>query len=350
MDPKERVISQINHQETDYIPYTLEFEEDYDTRITDGVLNRLNSYFGGTSWRKKFDNHIVRVSTTKPEVDYERGQDFFTDLYGTVWRVNRRPYQVEKPALEEPSLKGYKFPRIEAFFDEGWYEKAIGFIDEKRDHFLVTSFGFGLFERTWAMRGLENALVDCIAHPQFYKELIERIFWQQMELLDKILTLPIDGFLFSDDFSYQYGVMIGADRWREFFKPYQEKMYKKVHDAGKYTLHHMCGSVAEILPDLIEIGLDVYESVQPEAKDNNPYRLKELYRGKITFWGGLGSQSIIPFGTPEEIKQEVSKLCKVMGQGGGYIFAPAKALQPETPTENALALIEAIAEEVGITI
>jgi len=347
MSPKERVIAQIQHKETDFIPYTLDFEEGF---IESGVLKRVDSYFGGTAWREKLDNHIIRVPTVKFGVDFKSGKTYSTDMYGSTWRVDKRPMHLEKPALEEPTLEGYTFPDINDFFDEDWYEKATELIDEKKDHFLVTSLGFGLFERTWTMRGFENALMDCVAHPEFYKELVDKIFRQQMILLDKVLALPIDGVLFSDDFAHQYGVMIGAERWRRFFKPYQEKMYKKVHDAGKYTLHHMCGSVAEILPDLIEIGLDVYESVQPEAKDNSPYRLKELYGNKITFWGGLGSQSIIPFGKPEEIKREVRRLCEVMGKGGGYILAPAKPIQPETPTENIVGLIEAIAEQTGIEI
>jgi uroporphyrinogen decarboxylase len=114
-------------------------------------------------------------------------------------------------------------------------------------------------------------------------------------------------------------------------------------------ISHSCGSLAEILPDLVEIGLDVYESVQPEAKDNNPYELKRKYGDKLTFWGGLGSQSTIPFGTPEEIKAEVARLCREMGKGGGYILGAAKDIQPETPVENAAAVIEAFLEQSGVS-
>jgi uroporphyrinogen decarboxylase len=95
------------------------------------------------------------------------------------------------------------------------------------------------------------------------------------------------------------------------------------------------------MPDLIEIGLDVIESVQPEAVDMNPYELKRRFGEKITFWGGLGSQSTIQFGSPREIKAEVEKLRREMGIGGGYILAPSKALQPGTPVENAAAVVEA---------
>ena len=103
---------------------------------------------------------------------------------------------------------------------------------------------------------------------------------------------------------------------------------------------HCCGSVADIMPDIIEIGLDVLESVQPEAAGMNPYDLKAAWGDKITFWGGLGSQSTIPFAEPEVVKQEIRHLRNEMGKGGGYILAPAKPLRPETPTENAVAIIE----------
>jgi uroporphyrinogen decarboxylase len=94
------------------------------------------------------------------------------------------------------------------------------------------------------------------------------------------------------------------------------------------------------MPDLIEIGLDVLESVQPEATGMDPYALKHQFGEHLTFWGGLGSQSTIPFGTPDEIRREIGHLCRAMGQGGGYILSPAKALLPETPTANAAAVVE----------
>jgi len=118
-----------------------------------------------------------------------------------------------------------------------------------------------------------------------------------------------------------------------------------VHDRGKLVISHCCGSIVDILPDVVEIGLDVLESVQPEARGMNPYELKKAWGDKLAFWGGLGSQSTIPFGTPATIQAEVARLRREMGKGGGYILAPAKSLQPETPTANAAAVVEAFAAE-----
>ena len=197
--------------------------------------------------------------------------------------------------------------------------------------------------------GFVNALLDIVAHPDFYEELIERLTDHQMEIVERLLTLPVDGILFADDWSYMQGVLVGAERWRRIFKPRLARLYRRVHEAGKFMLAHCCGSIEEILPDLIEIGLDVYQSVQPEARNNSPYELKRKYGDRITFWGGLGSQSTIPFGTPDDIRAEVARLCREMGRGGGYVLCPAKPLQPETPTENAAAVVEAFLQQAGVT-
>jgi uroporphyrinogen decarboxylase len=154
--------------------------------------------------------------------------------------------------------------------------------------------------------------------------------------------------MFADDWGYQRGVLLGPERWRRVLKPRLARFYARVHQAGKYTLSHCCGSVTDILPDIIEIGLDVLESVQPEADKMKPYELKRCFGKHITFWGGLGSQSIIPFGTTDEIRTEVTRLCREMGKGGGYILSPAKPLQPETPTQNAAAIIESFLHQAGV--
>ena len=118
------------------------------------------------------------------------------------------------------------------------------------------------------------------------------------------------------------------------------RIYEAARAQGKIVISHSCGSVVDIMPDMIEIGLDVLESVQPEARGMNPYELKRAWGDKITFWGCLGSQSTIPFGTPDEIRKRVKDLCEVMGKGGGYIVAPAHCIQPDTPLENVIAIYE----------
>ena len=340
LTPRDRVLAQIHHQETDHVPYTLRFDGD--------VAEHLDAYYGSDAWRGLIDDAIRRLPGPSLEV-YQAGNRYCTDLYGSTWQVDHRPFHLVEPALKSPSLEGFAFPDVDVVFEPGWERDVLQAIEQQRGHFLVIDFGTGLFERSWRLRGLENALMDTVAHPDFYEELIERLTDHQMEIVGRLLELPVDGILFADDWGYQQGVLVGAERWRRIFKPRLARLYRRVHEAGKFTLAHCCGSIEEILTDLIEIGLDVYQSVQPEARNNSPYELKCKYGDRITFWGGLGSQSTIPFGTPDEIVAEVDRLCREMGRGGGYVLAPAKPLQPGTPVENAAAVVEAFLQQAGVT-
>ncbi|MFW5714478.1 MAG: uroporphyrinogen decarboxylase family protein [Brevefilum sp.] len=342
MNPKQRIYAQIQHQETEPVPYTLPFE-------TPELMEALDQYYGETTWREELQNHILEVPLPHPllGIPGERTGEtaLLMDLFGARWAMHKRPAHLEKPPLQDPSLEGYTFPDISDCFMPDWENQVSAFVAQHPDHFIVASPGFGIFERTWVLRGFENMLADVITEPKFYESLVTAITDHQLALLDRMLAAPLDGILFSDDWGYQDGVLIGAKRWRRFIKPNLKRLYDRVHQAGKIALNHVCGSVREIMPDIIEIGLDVLESVQPEAAGMNPYELKAEFGSAITFWGGLGSQSIIPYGSPADIKLEVSRLVREMGAGGGYILAPAKGVQPETPVENMAALVESFTNQ-----
>ncbi len=330
MTQKELVYAQINHEETTPLPYTLDFEMNTD--------DELDEYYRSKDWREKITNAIARVPSPIVWVE-EDARPLYEDAYGCVWRTDRRPFHLEKAPLSEPDLDKLTFPNIDDFFTQSWKEEAEQFITTHQDRFLVISYGFGLFERSWVLRGFQETLMDSAADPEFYDAFIEAICDHQAKIVERFLELPIDGIMFSDDWGYQRGLLIRPEMWRNYFKPRYRRLYKLAHDAGKKTLNHSCGNVADIVPDLIEIGLDVLQSVQPEAMD--PYKLKQKYGNDITFWGGLGSQSTIQFGTPAEIHEEVEKLSRVMGRGGGYILSPAKHIQPGTPVQNSAAVYEA---------
>ena len=347
---RERVIAQIQHRETDYLPYTIRFDSD----LIDGmdcygsdVAARLDAYYQSGEWRDLVDNAIPQFVTHKLGVDLSISP-LYTDVYGCVWRTDRRPFHLAEPALKSPGWNGFAFPNLDALFDADWKQRTLQAIEKHRDHFVVIGFGLGLWERSWSLRGFQEALMDASAEPDWFDEFIDQVAEHQLRIMDRLVELPIDGVMFSDDWGYQRGVLLGPGRWRRVLKPRLAKIYARVHQAGKYTLSHCCGSVADILPDIIEVGLNVLESVQPEADKMNPYELKRRFGKHIAFWGGLGSQSLIPFGTPDEIRAEVAQLCCEMGKGGGYILSPAKPLQPETPTENAAAIIESFLHQAGL--
>jgi len=336
MTPREIVLSQIHHKETAEIPYTLGFEGD--------VSQRLDAHYGSAAWRSRLIPYMVTVGAVETDPKEPIDERYARDGYGGIWRQDLRPWHLEKPPLAEPSFDGYAFPRPESFFRPAWKERGVKTCTETPGSFLVGGLGWGLFERSWNLRGFENILMDAIAEPDFFAEVLDRLTALYLAFVKYTADMPVDGILFGDDWGDQRGVILGPERWRRFLKPRWAKIYEAVRARGKIVMSHSCGSVAEIIPDLIEIGLDVLESVQPEAAEMNPYELKKKWGDKITFWGCLGTQSTIPWGTPDDIRREVRHLKTAMGVGGGFILSPAKPLQPETPTENAVAVVEAFTE------
>ena len=212
LTPRERVLAQINHQETDAIPYTIGFEGD--------VKERLDDHYGSDAWRDLVDPAIrgVTIPSVGLLVDLDHG-DTYTDLFGSTWRVDRRPMRLIDPPLKEPTLDGYEFPDADACFEPDWEPRVHQAIEELEGHFLVIGIGFGLFERTWTVRGFTEALMDAAANPGFYDELVEQVANQQLAILDRLLDLPVDGVMFSDDWGYQDGVLLGPERWRRFVRP-----------------------------------------------------------------------------------------------------------------------------------
>ncbi len=337
MKPRDYILSQVRHEETQPVPFTLTFEDE--------VGERLDAHYGGPAWRERIPRYMVEVAAVDA-LGWEPIDDALVrDPYGAVWRIDRRPYHLERPALDGPTFDGYDFPTREDFLRPEWKTEALRTCEEKKDSFIVAMLKWGLFEASWRLRGFENVLMDVVLEPDFYEELLDRLLALYLDLVAYTADLPVDAIMFGEDWGDQRGVILGPERWRRLLKPRWAQIYDAVHAAGKIVITHCCGSIADIMGDLVEIKLDVLESVQPEAADMNPYELKRQWGDKITFWGGLGSQSTIPFGTPDDIHAEVQRLCRGMARGGGYILAPAKPLQPETPTENAAAVLEAFTSQ-----
>jgi len=336
LDRKAVVKEAVAHRATAVTPYFFTWEGDVG-RGDIGV--RLDAHYGGRAWRNRYRNYVQWCPGADDGL-YRAGPDYIRDVYGSGWRRDRRPVHLIDPVLKRPSLSGYTFPDPDALFPGDWEQRACEEIERHADCFTMAGIGQGLFERCWGLRGFLETLTDCAAEPEFFRDLVAAITEHQLQLIDRLLTVPFDAILLSDDWSDQRGVMIGPERWREVIKPAVAGLYRRIRSGGRCVIQHSCGSVAEIIPDLIEIGLDVLESVQPEAAGMDPYALKDRFGDRLTFWGGLGSQSVIPHGKPEELCREIRRLAAHMGRDGGFIIAPSKSLQPETPVENAAAMLE----------
>ena len=250
MKMRDVVLNQIRHRDTPEVPYTLPLEDE--------VALRVDAYYGGTDWRKKIKPYIVGVNAVDTDPKTPIDARYVRDGFGGIWRQDMRPWHLEKPPLSEPSFDGYEFPKPEAFYRPESKKKALQVCADNRDSFIIGGLGWGLFERSWNLRGFENVLVDSIAEPEFFEEMLDRLMNLYLDFVEYTADLPIDAILFGDDWGDQRGVIIGPERWRRFLKPRWAKIYKAVHSHGKIVMAHSCGSVAEIVPDLIEIGLDEF--------------------------------------------------------------------------------------------
>jgi len=341
MTNRQIMANTLSHIQSPVIPYSLHIEQE--------VADKMTAYYGGDGWKsriREFHASPMGISTTieKPINDV-----FGIDAFGSLWRSDRLPWHLERPALDKASFDEYEFPGVDIFLEPLVKVNAVGKACEKirndPDNFHIIGMGWGLFEHTWRMRGFENTMTDMVAEEGFYTELVNRLTELFVELVRFCADVKADAIFFGDDWGDQRGVIMGPGLWRKYFMPAWKKIYDETHKQNKYVISHCCGSFADIIPDLIEIGLDMVESVQPEAAGMNPYVLKKNYGDRICFWGGLGNQSTIPYGTPDEIKSEVKKLKKEMSVNGGYLLAPAKPLQSEIPVENAVAVFESFIEE-----
>lgn len=193
----------------------------------------------------------------------------------------------------------------------------------------MAGIGFSLFERAWTLAGMENILMSMISDPDFV---------HNMRIVENACDYGIDAMHFGDDWSQQTGLIMGPGLWREYVKPRLKEMYRLTKSKGKYVSIHSCDKIDEIIPGLIEIGLDVYNPFQPEVI--NVFEIKRRYGNDLTFWGGISTQNTLPFGTVQKTKDEVQKLLEQVGTNGGYIAASAHAIPGDAKPENIAAMIE----------
>jgi uroporphyrinogen decarboxylase len=340
MTPRDIVLSQINHKETEFLPFSLSIEG--------GDLKRAVSDHYGPQFNERYLSPYLTClalgedsSASFEPVEYPGPGTYKRDLWGTIWRCDTRPIHEVRPVLSEPTLRGYVFPSQERFAGSPSQKEAVGTaLGQMKHKFRIAGSYTGLMMIHWSMRGCENALMDYATEPEFCDALLDKLTDMYVQRVHYHADLDADAIMFWDDWCDQRGVIVGPELWRRFMKPRWKRIYDAVHASGKYVIKHCCGSVVDILPDLVEIGLDVLEVFQPDARGMDPYRIKAEFGSKLTFWGGLGSQTTIPNSTPEQLRTEIRKLATKMRKGGGFILEPSKPLQDGTPLPNALVVIE----------
>lgn len=228
----------------------------------------------------------------------------------------------------------------------GSYSEFAETVKNLREHtdayILVTIWG-SHFEKANFARGIENFLADMAGEPEYAQKMLDFIIHKNMVMLENIIHTPgLDGILLGSDWGAQKDLLMSPDTWREMIAPGEKKEYDLIHSAGLDVWVHSCGDIRKIFTDIVELGVDALNPIQPECMD--VYDLKEKYGDKITFWGGVSTQRTLPYGTPEEVALETRELTAALSKNGGYIIAPAQEIQTDVPFENLCALIDTAKE------
>jgi uroporphyrinogen decarboxylase len=192
--------------------------------------------------------------------------------------------------------------------------------------------------------GLERTLVNLRIQPALIDAALAKLSDLLLEFTRRALEATrglADFYFFGDDFASQRGMMLSPELWRRFLKPVYRDLFAAIKRYGVRVWFHSCGQFTPVLPDLVDIGLDVWETVQLHLEGNDPRRLKRDFGRHITFFGGICTQRTLPRGTPEKVQAEVRERIRVLGEGGGYICGPDHGVMPDVPIANVLAMIEA---------
>ena len=189
-------------------------------------------------------------------------------------------------------------------------------------------------------------LMDPYLNQRDFGLLRDRVVEYNLAVIDRWLKRGVDGIFFSDDWGCQRGLLVNPDHWRKFYKPSYKRMFDRVRSGGAHVWMHLCGDITAILPDLIDLGLNVLNTVQPQAMDVE--QLSKEFGGKVCFNGGVDVQGTLIHGSPEDVKREVHRLVDLFGRfDGGYIGGTSHSVMPETPLDNVIAMYEAFAAYQG---
>jgi uroporphyrinogen decarboxylase len=233
-------------------------------------------------------------------------------------------------------------------YHPGRFDAARALADRWRDRaFIFGKLGMVLFERAWSIRGMVELMIDMVERPEFVHELLDRILLEwNLPIIDQQIDIGVDGFYFADDWGTSTGLMFSPQMWRTFIKPRLAMIFDHCHERGVYVGLHSDGRIQALFPELIEIGLDIFNPLEPSVMD--PMEMKKLYGDKLTFYGGVDVERTMPYGTPDEVRAEVRELAEKLGQGGGYILQTSHQVLWDTPMENIVAYIETVRSLAGL--
>ncbi len=328
MNPRERETAVIMHRIPDRIPVdcmALEVggkDMGDDPLLTLGIDGRIISpYYKGPLSAAEEETHFTEWQTPA-------AHHYGTKRYYPLTGISTVA-EIEKFCWPDPLLYDYK-TAAEAAAGVGKYYAARG------------PAWNPLFCRICDLFGMEEAMVKMVSEPAVFESALERVFAITAELCERFLNAcgsSLTCLYLGDDFATQRGLMFSAGMWRKFLKCRYRRIFDIGKKHGKFIWFHSCGDITAVLPDMIDIGLDVWETVQIHTLPLTPVRLKKEYGKYLTFFGGISTQSL-PFLTVEEVRKEVVRTIEQLGEDGGYICGPDHHVKPDVPLQNVITLFK----------
>ncbi len=350
-----RVLAALSHETPDRCPWQSTFTPEFAERLRadlhlGAAASAHNPHGGGNPYdlEMALDQDVFITSVGWANSYYGKGSEY-VDEWGVGWvsMPYTTPFGVGHyteprvhPLADADDVARYRPPdpgRPELYAESEWLIAEHG-----ARYWIVGSTVTTIFETAWALRGLEQLLTDFIEDPDLAEAILDIPYRYHLAAAETLVRMGVDMIWLGDDVGHQQGMLISPRHWRRFFKPRMAHIIERLKaiNPGVKVAYHTDGCVYAIIPDLIEIGLDVLNPIQPAAMD--PSRLKREYGKELYFWGSMDEQYTLPFGTPDQVRQEVLSRIATLGAGGGLILAPTHHLQLDTPLENFWAMVEAV--------
>jgi uroporphyrinogen decarboxylase len=300
----------------------------------------------------------------RPERQYDGSQVVFDDTGTVVLKMPSDGHYfdpVHSPLAEATgmheidrhldAIQSYDKP---AHLDTSYEELArkARRLREETDYLLVGFFGGHIFQSSQSLRGWDTFLLDLLINRSFAEALMDRLIQANIERFERYAETVgryVDVIQFEDDLGMQDRPLLRPELYRQVVKPYHARLFRFARSrCDAYLLLHTDGAVAPFIPDFIEMGIDALNPVQVSAAGMDTRMLKREFGDDIVFWGaGCDSQRTLPFGTPQEVADEVKRRIDDLAPGGGFVFAPIHNIQSEVPPANVVAMFEA-AREYGV--
>jgi uroporphyrinogen decarboxylase len=354
---RERVQLALDHQIPDRCPMQISFTPEFAARLMEyfSLGNKPEPHGGIISY--ELERHLGQdMLLTSGLWDnshfqkYKPGEEF-TDEWGIGWKSI--PYEtkfgsgiytemIHHPLKIDKEIGSYRPP--DPNLPELYCETEQAIRDFKSEYWIVGVTVTTIFEKAWALRGYEQILMDMLINPDLVDTLFEFPFRYHLSMARKLVEMGVDMIWIGDDIGAQHSMLIAPEQWRRFLKDKMAEFIQSIKSVNPNVkvAYHSDGYIYPIIPDLIEIGLDVLNPIQPGSM--NPLTLKNEFGDKLCFWGGIDEQLTLPFGSADDVKKEVSERVATLGKNGGLIIGPTHHVQLDTPIDNFIAMVKAVEE------